>query len=65
VPLLSAALRFPLGHPAVASVVQGARSSQQVVANVEAFRRPVPAALWSDLKAEGLLRPDAPVPSQT
>ncbi len=65
VPLLSAALRFPLGHPSVASVVQGARSPGQVIANVEAFRRPIPDALWSDLKAEGLLRPDAPVPTGT
>lgn len=23
----------------------------------------IPAALWSDLKAEGLIRPDAPVPA--
>ncbi|UUU36229.1 aldo/keto reductase [Streptomyces sp. CA-210063] len=62
VPLRAAALRFPLGHPAVASVLSGARSPGEVRDTVEQFRRPVPAALWDDLGAEGLLAPEAPVP---
>ncbi|UUU19839.1 aldo/keto reductase [Streptomyces sp. DSM 40750] len=62
VPLRAAALRFPLGHPAVASVLTGARSPDEVHDTVEQFRRPVPAALWDDLSAEGLLTTEAPVP---
>jgi D-threo-aldose 1-dehydrogenase len=31
--------------------------------NASAFTRPVPAALWRDLKAERLLRDDAPTPA--
>jgi D-threo-aldose 1-dehydrogenase len=62
VPLPAAALQFPLGHPAVASVIPGASSRAQQVRNVEAFAHPIPADLWSELKAEGLLRADAPVP---
>ena len=62
VALPGAALRFPLGHPAVASVIPGAIGAGQVARNVEAFERPVPPALWADLKAEGLLRADAPTP---
>ena len=31
--------------------------------NVAAFRHPIPADLWSELKHEGLVRADAPVPA--
>jgi len=62
VPLAAAALQFPLGHPAVASVIPGASSPAQQVRNVEAFTHPIPRDLWAELKHEGLLRPDAPVP---
>ena len=63
VTLARAALHFPLGHPAVASVVLGAVSPAEVRRNLAGFGQAVPAALWSDLKAEGLLRTDAPVPA--
>jgi D-threo-aldose 1-dehydrogenase len=63
VPLAAAALQFPLGHPSVASVIPGASSPAQQQRNVDAFRYPIPADLWAELKHEGLLREDAPVPS--
>ncbi|MGW7363755.1 aldo/keto reductase [Streptomyces sp. NPDC054841] len=63
VPLRAAALRFPFGHPAVASVLTGARSPEEVRDTVEQLRRPVPDALWDELRAEGLLAPDTPVPA--
>ncbi|GGT84749.1 aldo/keto reductase [Streptomyces lateritius] len=62
VPLRAAALRFPLGHPSVASVLTGARSPGEVRDTVEQLRRPIPYALWDELRAEGLLDPDTPVP---
>lgn len=62
VALPTAALHFALGHPAVASVVLGGQSPQEVERNVAALSSEVPAALWSDLKAARLLNPDAPVP---
>ena len=62
VPLAVAAGRFPLGHPAVASVVLGMVSPGEVARNVAAVDTPVPPALWGDLVAEGLLRPDDPAP---
>jgi D-threo-aldose 1-dehydrogenase len=62
VSLPQAALAFPAAHPAVASVLTGARSAGELTRNVELAGRPVPAALWADLVAEGLLRADAPVP---
>ncbi|MFC9701355.1 aldo/keto reductase [Streptomyces sp. NPDC056943] len=62
VPLRAAALRFPFGHPAVASVLTGARSPEEVRDTVEQLRRPIPDALWDELRAEGLLDPGTPVP---
>ncbi|MBA3236261.1 MAG: aldo/keto reductase [Chloroflexi bacterium] len=63
VPLAAAALQFPLGHPSVASVIPGASSPAQQARNIEAFSHPIPADLWTELKHEGLLRADAPVPA--
>jgi len=62
VALPTAALHFALGHPAVASVVLGAVTAQEVDRNVASLTSAVPSALWTDLKAEKLLDPDAPVP---
>ncbi len=61
-PLIAAALQFPLGHPAVKSVIPGAATADEVRQNVSIFNTPIPDALWSDLKGEGLIRPDAPTP---
>jgi len=58
-----AAVAFVLGHPAVSSVVLGAVSPEEVQRNASMFARPVPAALWRDLRSERLLRDDAPVPA--
>lgn len=62
VPLRRAALQFPLGHPAVASLVMGAVSPAEVADQIAELAQPVPAALWAELKAEGLLATDVPVP---
>jgi D-threo-aldose 1-dehydrogenase len=62
VPLAAAALQFPIGHPSVASVIPGALLPEHVTRNIAAFRHAIPAALWAELKYEGLLREDAPVP---
>jgi D-threo-aldose 1-dehydrogenase len=62
VPLGAAALQFPLAHPAVAAVIPGPNSPEHVRRNLEWVRAPIPPELWSDLKAEGLLRTDAPMP---
>jgi D-threo-aldose 1-dehydrogenase len=62
VSLAAAALQFPFGHPAVAAVIPGALTAEQVRENVQRFAAPVPAVVWEELKAEDLLRADAPVP---
>lgn len=60
VPLAVAAIRFPLLHPAVALAVVGMRSAAEVDAAVAALATPVPGALWDELKADGMIRADAP-----
>ena len=62
VPLAAAALQFPLAHPAVASVIPGPLTAAEVGLNVAAMRHPIPADLWRELKAEHLIRDDAPTP---
>ena len=62
VPVEAAALQFPLGHPAVACVLTGVRTTAELNANLAAFEFPIPPELWLDLKREQLLRQDAPVP---
>ena len=57
-----AAIQFPLAHPAVASLVAGVRRVDHLDEYPAAMRREIPIALWDDLRAEGLLSPDAPVP---
>ena len=61
--LPAAAIAFPLAHPAVVSVCLGARSAKQVQQNAALYGEPIAADLWSELKASGLLRADAPVPA--
>jgi D-threo-aldose 1-dehydrogenase len=60
--LPAAALAFPRAHPAVASVCVGARSPAQMRRNAELFDAEIPPDLWAELRAERLLREDAPVP---
>jgi D-threo-aldose 1-dehydrogenase len=60
--LPAAAIAFPLAHPAVVSVCLGARSAQQVERNASLYRESIAPDLWLELKTEGLLREDAPVP---
>jgi D-threo-aldose 1-dehydrogenase len=61
VKLPQAALRFPLMHPSVVSVIPGAASPKEVALNVKTMSAKIPKGLWKDLKAEGLLHKDAPV----
>jgi D-threo-aldose 1-dehydrogenase len=47
--LASAALQFPLRHPAVKSVLMGCRSAAEVATNIEAFNAPIENKVWEDL----------------
>ena len=62
VALPEAALRFPLGHPTVVSVIPGAQRASEVRRNAAMMAGKLPAGLWRALKTEKLLREDAPTP---
>ncbi len=55
VDLAAAALHYPLRHPAVISVIAGARSPAEARANAAHMAAPPPTALWAALAAEGLI----------
>ena len=59
--MVDAAFQFPLRHPAVMSVIPGGQGVAEMAANLRAAAAVVPDALWADLKAQGLMRADAPV----
>lgn len=63
VPLIAAALQFPLSHPAVAAILPGPRNVEEFETNARLLRYPISPALWADLRTAGLLHPDAPVPA--
>jgi D-threo-aldose 1-dehydrogenase len=62
VPLKAAALQFVLAHPAIASVIPGARSLTEVEENVRMVEFPIPPDLWVELKQTGLIAEAAPTP---
>jgi D-threo-aldose 1-dehydrogenase len=63
VPLAAAALQFPFGHRSVAAVIPGPVAPEEMRSNLAWMACDIPAALWRDLKHEGLVRPDAPTPA--
>ena len=58
--LVDAAFQFPLLHPAVVSIIPGGQGVAEVDANARAASATIPPALWDELKAQGLMRQDAP-----
>ena len=63
VSMAAAAIQFPVAHPAVTSIIPGAYHPRHVEENLAYFREEVPAALWDELVAKGIIRQDAPTPS--
>ena len=64
VDIAAAALRFPLAHPTVVSVLIGARTAAELRQNLKLFKARIPLQLWDDLKAAGLVHADAPTPER-
>lgn len=55
VTLPEAAIAYVLRHPAVVSVVVGARGGDQVRSNIERYRAAMPERLWIELEAAGVI----------
>jgi D-threo-aldose 1-dehydrogenase len=63
VDLRAAALQFCAAHPVVAAIIPGAKHADKVRENARLMAAPIPPAVWDDLKREGLIPSDAPVPA--
>ncbi len=63
VPLRAAALQFPAAHPAVASVIPGARSVAEVDDAAAMMNVKIPAAFWRALVDEHYLAAHVPLPA--
>jgi D-threo-aldose 1-dehydrogenase len=61
--LIRAALSFPLGHAAITAIIPGFSNVAEFNDNLAGYRKAIPDALWSELRAAGLLHPDAPGPA--
>jgi D-threo-aldose 1-dehydrogenase len=51
VPLPAAALQFTLHHPAVTAAVVGARTAEEITADVSYLEMHIPDALWAEVEA--------------
>jgi D-threo-aldose 1-dehydrogenase len=58
--MVDAAFQFPLLHPAHVAVIPGGQGVAEMAGNLQAAYADIPAELWVDLKAAGLMREDAP-----
>ena len=61
VSLQAAALQFPFGHPSIASVIPGARSSAEIESNVAFFEEQIPNDFWTELRDLSLVAEEAPL----
>ncbi|MGH9327096.1 MAG: aldo/keto reductase [Terriglobia bacterium] len=62
VPMKAAALQFVLAHPAVVSVIPGARSTEELEENFRMMDHPIPKEFWTELRKAGLIPEEAPTP---
>ena len=61
VALPAAAMQFVIAHPVVATHTPGTRTVAQLEQLLAWNDVPIPAAFWAEMKAEGLVRGDAPL----
>lgn len=64
VDLKAAALQFCAAHPAVAAVIPGPRTAEELRQNAAAMVQPIPDDVWRELRAAGLLPEAAPTPER-
>jgi D-threo-aldose 1-dehydrogenase len=62
VPVKAAAVQFALAHPAVAAVIPGASKPSRIAEDHAAVKAVIPVDFWRDMRAQGLVSPDAPLP---
>lgn len=55
VPLIAAALQYPLRRKCVACVIPGGKSAEEVASNAALMNVDIPEGLWADLERKGLV----------
>jgi D-threo-aldose 1-dehydrogenase len=63
VPNKAAALQFSLAHPAAVAVIPGASKPERIKEDHAALKAKIPNDFWRELRADGLVAPDAPLPT--
>lgn len=64
VPLMAAAIQFPVAEPGISALLTGVRTPAEIEQNVEMFEFDIPAALWQDLRTEGLVAESVVLPGE-
>jgi D-threo-aldose 1-dehydrogenase len=62
VPIKAAALQFSLAHPATAAVIPGASKPERIKEDHAALKATIPDDFWRELRKQGLVAPNAPLP---
>lgn len=62
IPIKAAALQFSLAHPASAAVIPGASKPERIQEDHAALKTKIPDDFWRDLRRQGLVAPNAPLP---
>jgi D-threo-aldose 1-dehydrogenase len=60
----AAGLQFSLANPAVAAVIPGASRPSRIAEDSAALNEVIPADFWQELRAAGLVNPNAPLPTE-
>ena len=58
----AAASQFPLAHPVVTAIIPGTRQPDRVTENFDLLKVEIPGEFWADLRTDGLIREEAPIP---
>jgi D-threo-aldose 1-dehydrogenase len=62
IPVKAAALHFVLAHPAVCAVIPGASRPDRAAEDHAALKTAIPPDFWREMRAQGLVAPNAPLP---
>ena len=65
VDLRTAAMQFSSTPDVAAALIVGCSSPHQALANVTSMQTKIPQRFWDELRARGLIEPDAPVPRES
>ena len=64
VPLMAAAVQFPVAEPGISAVLTGVRTPAEIEQNIEMFEFDIPPELWQDLRNERLVADDVALPGE-